>query len=155
MVLPRTILIEIALIEVTEGLTGLRVEFAVQRVSLTRLRREVRTTNRSHTVVRISDRLTTDLCILSIDMDQTRRRVNEIAIITKSIGSRRRYCGSITLDSLEDHSLIRASTALSDRELRGGEILSKVSKVLTAMDGRAVITGVLGSLRHQLRSRIL
>ena len=59
LMLPRTILIEIALIEVTESLTGLRIEFAVQSVSLTRLRSEVCTSNRSDKIVGIGDNLTT------------------------------------------------------------------------------------------------
>ena len=82
--LPRTILIEVALIKIAESLTGLRVEFAVQRVSLTRLRIEVGTTDRSDVVVRIDDILTALLSILCIDVDQPRSGIEEVAIIPQS-----------------------------------------------------------------------
>ena len=84
--LPRTVLIEVALIEIAKSLARLRVEFAVQRIGLTRLRREMRTTNRSDIVVRIDDILAALLSILCIDMDQPRRRIDEVTIITKTIG---------------------------------------------------------------------
>ena len=65
---------------------GLRVEFAVQRISLTRLGDEVCATDRSNIVVRIDDILTALLSILCIDMDQPRRRIDEVTIVTKTTG---------------------------------------------------------------------
>ena len=62
------ILIDIALGEVTQHLTGLLVELAVQRIGLTTLRREVGTTNRSNMIVRTIWRTTCDLDILPVDV---------------------------------------------------------------------------------------
>ena len=101
MVLPRTILVEIALVEITESLTRLRVEFAIQRISLTIGRGEVCTTDRSNAIVGTSDDLTTDL-----DVDQPRSSIDKQAIVVQLVRRSRSKGESIPLISPEDHSLI-------------------------------------------------
>ena len=115
--LPQTILLEeIALVEVAESLTRLRVEFAVQRVSLTVYRSEVGTTDRSDAIVRTSDDATTSLSILGVDVDQTRTRIEEQILVLEFISRCWSYRKSVTLIPPEDHSLIGASTTMSDGE---------------------------------------
>ena len=153
---PRAILIEIPLIEIAESLTRLRVEFAVQRVSLTIGRSEVSTTDRSDAIVRTSDDLTTSLSILGVNVDQTRSCVEEQTVVIESISRCRSYGESIPLIPPEDHSLIRASTTTSDGEASRSEVLIEVGVSLSPITrSRAVLTGVLGSFRSQLRSRVL
>ena len=117
MMLPRAILIQIPLIEISESLTGLRVEFTIQRISLTIGRSKVCTTDRSNAIVGTSDYLTTDLRILRIDMDQTRGSVEEQTVIIQLVCRCRSYGMGVTLISPEDDSLIGASTTMSDGEL--------------------------------------
>ena len=121
--LPRAILIEIPLIEIAESLTRLRVEFAVQRVSLTIGRSEVSTTDRCDAIVRTSDGLTTSLSILSVDMDQTRSSMEEETVVIESISRCWSYGESIPLIPPEDHSLVGASTTTSDGKASRSEVL--------------------------------
>ena len=153
-VLPRAILIEIPLIEIAESLTRLRVEFAVQRVSLTIGRSKVSTTDRCDAIVRTSDDLTTSLSILSVDMDQTRGSIEEQTVIIQLICRCRSYGKGVTLIPPEDHSLIGAGPAMSDGELSRSKVLIEVGISLTAIDSRAVGAGIGGCLRSQLRSRV-
>ena len=117
MMLPRTILVEITLVKIAKGLTRLRVELTVQRISLTIGRSKVCTTDRSNAIVRTSDYLTTDLRILRIDMDQTRGSVEEQTVIIQLVCRCRSYGMGVTLIPPEDDSLIGASTTMSDGEL--------------------------------------
>ena len=88
-------------------------------------------------------------------MDQTRSSVEEQTVIIQLICRCSSYGLGVTLIPPEDDSLIGASTTTSHSEASRSEVLIEVGVSLTAIDSRAVLTGVLGSLRSQLRSSVL